>query len=490
MWFWSVMLVLGLPKIYLGMYATFSAFANGGYRAIIEQAFPESVRGQYAQAVPPSLLEAFNSYAYASSFFFSPLVLSLGLTTVLFPHLRGYYIERRYRLNRPPALKSLTEICEFVHSLAPRLGVGVNMNRPGLIFIYPKGFRDSSLAVFGGFVILWKTDREAAQAVLRHEVVHYRRGDALFMGPGGLLESSVKIGLLLFILLVVLPFALFFALNAYRATGLILSIREVQLTRGSSGGVEDYRSLSVLTVGVLWVVASNVLRLLMALTLVLLNTLTWLSTTVAGMWAAELNADYIAAASPDSRTALERELNREPVKFSQWRRLFFRLSHPPRGLRLFFLRSCHPYGLTLLLLLFPLSYLVQEALTLASQLLSPTLQRFTNLGLVSFQMPQASWGDVAYITFMSLASRAWLWLYTAMLLIVWPFTARRWELLFTRTGQRGSPSDGSQGTAPALDLATPAWKDGRVICHVVAGTLCGAVFVLLMIGYVLLVPRF
>jgi Zn-dependent protease with chaperone function len=127
----------------------------------------------------------------------------------LIPQLRRHYIERKIHFV-PPALsmplgKQLIEIEDFVKSHAPDLKVQVNLNRPGRLWIYLNGYRTATLAIFYGFVMLWKTDREAAEAVLLHEIAHYRRGDALFIGPASFLEIALKLDLIFYVVFIALP---------------------------------------------------------------------------------------------------------------------------------------------------------------------------------------------------------------------------------------------------------------------------------------------
>lgn len=273
MFLWLVLFILGLRSLIASQYLVYKAASDAARNAAL-QSSPQ-VLGDYAEQLTITF----------------PLVaLVCGLLIVMFPRLRARYIERRDNLATPPLLKSLAEICGYVERHAPGLAVKANLSRPGLLYIYPSGFRRATLAVFGGFVILWKTDREAAEAVLLHESAHQRRGDALFMGPGGLLETSVKVAVLLFVGLSLLPGVILSATYVFENSRLMLQLRELQLSNGEAAAV-DFRPLSSLLWAFVMLLFSALLGLLLKsmgfATMVLMT----FAQPLAAMWAAELNEE-------------------------------------------------------------------------------------------------------------------------------------------------------------------------------------------------------
>lgn len=125
-----------------------------------------------------------------------PTMLFLGVISILFPHLRKTYIERCDKLSKPQNITPVVkEILEIVHSYAPGVDVKANLLRTDkFAFIYPTGYRTAAIAIFGGLVKLWRSDKEAAKAMLLHELGHCRHGDALIIGAGSFFEALLNSG--------------------------------------------------------------------------------------------------------------------------------------------------------------------------------------------------------------------------------------------------------------------------------------------------------
>jgi hypothetical protein len=90
------------------------------------------------------------------------VVIILGILTLLLPRVRAKYISRKYNLPDKVVydVDSLSEIRAFVGQMAPNLVIKANLLRTDQIaFIYPLGFRKTALAIFGGLIRLWKSDR-------------------------------------------------------------------------------------------------------------------------------------------------------------------------------------------------------------------------------------------------------------------------------------------------------------------------------------------
>jgi Zn-dependent protease with chaperone function len=307
MWYWSIMFTLNLPALFGALYTSYEVL-----NAYISST--ERIRSIDPQAERLSFLQ----YPGFFTENLPGIALFLGLFTILFPRLRAIYIERRNNLMPSPPIKPLAEIEEFVRLHTPGLEVKVNLKRPGRIWVYPNGYRRATVAVFSGFVMLWKSDREAAEAVLLHEIAHYRRGDALFMGPGSFLENAVKLTLLFYVLFVALPFILIaidqkiqFIEPLKKMNAMNREISEI----GKSVGLETQPAPSYIPQLVVSIFIS-IWGLLTTTAAFLVKTTASFVLPVACMWAAELNADYFVTNQPRYKAALLRELSKKNGKIT------------------------------------------------------------------------------------------------------------------------------------------------------------------------------
>ena len=117
-----------------------------------------------------------------------------SLAVLLVPALRGRWVEHRWRLGpSSPGAGAVAEITAFVQQEGAAVVLRWNLRRADqLAFAYPGGFRSPRLAVFAGLVKLWRSDRAAAEAVLRHELAHLVRGDHLAGGAGSPVPGLVR----------------------------------------------------------------------------------------------------------------------------------------------------------------------------------------------------------------------------------------------------------------------------------------------------------
>lgn len=185
-WLWAAMFALYLPLTAAGWAQAIGQVGElVGTAERMGAAGSSASRWAFLVMLPGVLVEHIPSMA-----------LALGLLTIVFPRLRAAYLERRWRLKDASGeTGTLAEIEGFLRARAPGLRLKANLAVPGaLLFVYPAGYRQSNVAVFGGFAVLWKSDRAAAEAVLIHEAMHRRRGDALIMGPASFFENTVKFG--------------------------------------------------------------------------------------------------------------------------------------------------------------------------------------------------------------------------------------------------------------------------------------------------------
>lgn len=122
------------------------------------------------------------------------LVLFVGVLAVFLPWIRTVYLRRRYGLTEPQFLpedmpretvQALSMVGGFVKEYAP--GLILTYNAGGKLlrdkaFVYPIGYRRAGLAISGPLLALWNNDQQAVEAILLHEIEHYRHGDMLVVG--------------------------------------------------------------------------------------------------------------------------------------------------------------------------------------------------------------------------------------------------------------------------------------------------------------------
>jgi Zn-dependent protease with chaperone function len=343
------------------------------------------------------------------------LALFLGILALLRPAIRTNRLEKEYKLKPAgPTTTVMVEILEFIHHHAPGIEVRANrlrFDQPP--FVYPLGFGTTAIAIFGQLVKLWQSDRPAAEAILLHELAHYRHGDALIIGAGSPFRGVIEQWGKLYSRLFLVPFILSFVAIAILFFGEIIYLMSMGV-----GGIGLLVSAIVhklvQTAGMLfW-------ALFISFGLLIFTTSVFIVPMVA-IWCSELNADQ-APASRSVEDALS-ALHRLPEQAQGRKWLLFRLAHPPAKLRQWMAtNSAHLLGKVTLLLLFPLSFVLQAWLLR----LLRALGRINGIEIVSIDRvasPQTVSG---------------LWLVAAVLLIVWPFLASAWERVFC-SGQR-SPS--------------------------------------------------
>jgi len=467
MWYWCVMFTLNLLALFGTWYASYEVLS----------AYIQSVERN--RAIDPQAERlAFLLYPGFFTENLPGIALFLGLFTILFPRLRAVYIEGRNRLVSPPPIKPLAEIEEFVRLHAPGLEVKVNLKRPGRIWVYPNGYRRATVAVFSGFVLLWKSDREAAEAVLLHEIAHYRRGDALFMGPGSFLENTVKLTLLFYVLFVALPYIL---IDIDQKIQLVASLQRIAEI-GKSAGLETPPAPSYIPHLVTSVFLSF-WGLLTTTAAFLVRTAASFILPVACMWAAELNADYFVANHLHYKEALLRELSKKNSNIGWWRWILFRLSHPPESLRRVFQRRNDSYAFSLMLLIFPLAMFVRIAI-----LHVMTLFAYLGIGTssaIAGQTTDFTWQSylqsLVDITRLAITSNPFDWLLMAGLLLVWPVAVRPWERFFTRGLGLSMRNVAYEVPSPELALSIAPQRSPRFKYYVLAGTLTSILFLVALV---------
>jgi Zn-dependent protease with chaperone function len=360
-------------------------------------------------------------------------IVLVGILTVLVPHARAAYLQRRFRMEDTATSLAIKEIGDFVHENAPGIRIKSNLLRTDqLAFVYPLGYRSTGLAVFGGLVRLWRSDRKAAEATVLHEIAHYRNGDVLIVGAGSPFSAFVRYSVPLLCLTGLLAH---FPVYTFFSEGLEYS--KATLTTAVTGGIWQLLDIPLLLV-------------------------TTLAIPVVGIWCAEFSADRAAAVAQGSPDALERVLMALHHPKSRWRWLIFRLSHPPDKVRRWLVQHRNELmGATLLLLLFPITTAVQAFLngvfrdmTVLNPLLivvPPIVELF---GGDAGEIPyHTEWDVFASYLQQRLDARVPYWLAMAILLPLWPVAVRYGRWLLHRRRQTTTPFRPGAYKAPLLSAA-------------------------------------
>ena len=357
------------------------------------------------------------------------LVVFIGVITIFFPRVRAVRLERQFRLAEPMmAQPAVREICTFLGQHAPGIVVRTNLLRTDqLAFVYPLGYRQTAIALFGGIILLWRSDQRAARALLLHEIAHYRQGDALIVGAGSFFTALLERWFTLYLGLVVLPLILVLGysrlvhlheLSALRGLGVSFPVTDVLLH-------ELKLFLHIFLPGIIFISCG-----------LLFWTISVIILPLTGIWCAELNADRFAIVAmrqqPDD---LLHALNKLPKVTSWWRWLFFCMSHPPTRVRRWAaILSRSQTGLIVLLLLFPLAYVGRLAVLMAWATTGHMMTKSGSEILLALGANAKTY----------LVTVAPVWLAMAVLLLLWPRIAIYWEWLFCRrrgtlswTGYRG-----------------------------------------------------
>ncbi|WP_406375951.1 M48 family metalloprotease [Streptomyces sp. NBC_00647] len=191
-----------------------------------------------------------------------PLFFLLAAVLALFaPRARCRVVERRYGLlapddplmappaeppgypGRPSAPDFATRMTAFVNEHAPGVQLRLSTQDGLSARVYPGSWRTTRIGVFAPLVHLWRTDTEAARAVLLHELGHLRQGEQHVTGLGGPLTALVRAWPHVLVAFVVLPVTLLFVTGDATAR---LTLAEVVLVLFSVPKV------LLLVVGALW----------------------------------------------------------------------------------------------------------------------------------------------------------------------------------------------------------------------------------------------
>jgi Zn-dependent protease with chaperone function len=272
--------------------------------------------------------------------------LAAGLAAALLPAARARLLERRLQLRPVKEDGTLKEIVDFVRARAPRAEIRANPHDvANLAFVYPCGFRRSRLAICGGLIGFWRSDRAAACAVLQHELVHLRYRDDLLAGTGSLLEAVLRHAILIYLVVFVTPFAIVGIEHVVRS---VHGLRELGIDVHTISK-QEFRAIGSFVAAQGFIPIASIFKLLAV----------W-CVPLAALWTAELNAD-VAASRSESPEAAERALGQIASGYGWWRWVLSRLTHPPVFLRRLLVRR--PIAAPIaLVLIFPVAYAVRLAL--------------------------------------------------------------------------------------------------------------------------------
>ena len=326
------------------------------------------------------------------------LALFLGVISIFFPKFRAAWLEYNFKLDdfeiafpRLPEInkKVAIEIKSFLELYAPELQIKVNFNRLNQdLFIYASAYRQISIALFPNILRLWKSDQKVAEAILLHEIGHYRNGDASVIGAGNFIELSFRYCSIII--------ALFF---------IILSFLSIV----GQGNTFAHFFLHDLP-SILFTTLSTLTNLVLMLVL-----------PIAGIWCAELNADRFMAEAADSINVAIRALDGILVDASIIAWLRSQVYHPPKWFRKWMLNDDKKTDVALLLI-YPLSNIL---VTLIHQLRN----LFIYLGTSSFS---------DFLTSMIInlhdglhSNLSFHFPLYAVLLLVWPFISVYWVRFFS-----------------------------------------------------------
>lgn len=315
-------------------------------------------------------------------------VILAGAAATMFPHLRGRWVEWRFRLasdGRP----IMAEMQEWVSAHDPSVSLRVTIRSDQMARIYPVGWRGARIAVFRPLAALWRRDREAAQAILLHEVGHRRRGDQLIVGLGSPFVWLMRIWVPAYLLLVLVPVTVYLVANG-SAVAPFAAVFSV--------------SLAVVVPGEVFL-------------------------PVTALWLAELGADQVAAQAIGPGAVRQALQATAGSRASVAARALALLSHPPRRLRLHLaaprpgdtarLAAVWPIAVGAWLLVLPAGLTVLAAVLLG--LPSSLTEIVIKIGvreLLSYSRP--------------------LLIATAAVLLAWPVLAYPWERLCSPASRLGS----------------------------------------------------
>jgi Zn-dependent protease with chaperone function len=356
----------------------------------------------WLDSIAPRVTPAENIQRLVNFLDLIPAILILtAIATVAAAPLRGRWVEQSFRLSESEQGRSLAEIIGYVHENAPGVLVRSNMRRTDVVaFVYPRGYRSASLAVFGGLILLWRRDRAAAEGVIRHELSHHRRGDMLTLGAASPLDGVLRHWLWISILFGTVPYAI---LRVADLTDLLRSW-------GTSALGYSARQVLLMSLDVTLLFVISTAMVMASIVMV-----------IAGSWSAELAADYEADIKGSSCIPALR--GGRAGGAGGWLRN--RITHPPAALRRRVAgRGTVARALTPILI-YPAGWLVQ----LFWLLIMASVADLQAEGLRPTMILRQEWANIV-----SWAGSHWpYWAVAFLMIILWPAAGSYWRRAVTST---------------------------------------------------------
>lgn len=333
-------------------------------------------------------------------FWIPSIFLFLGVLTILFPHVRTHYVERKFKLTENyTKIPAIIEIEDFLKLHAPNLKIKTNLlSQSEEVFIYPIGYRKMGIAIFGKFVKSWRSDKESSQEILLHEIGHYRNGDALILGAGSFFEFVVKhsIGIIAFFFLIQIPLVF------------------IDLAESTSHGI-----------------LAAIMFFLYSLTdpvVIFVQTLAFFTLPIIGIWCAELNADRFMLASNTNFTGNSLKVIGKLKKEKSFKqRLFAQITHPPISLRRWMaVHSSEEKSVLLFLLFYPFAHFFQLLM-----LIMYALSSYLVLFLFRARNIQEFSNFLKPIIMDYIHEGSSTWLLFSIGIILWPILAVYWVRCFS-----------------------------------------------------------
>ncbi|AKB44520.1 hypothetical protein MSVAZ_2251 [Methanosarcina vacuolata Z-761] len=369
------------------------------------------------------------------------LALFLGVITVFFPKIRAHRLERRFSLvEKNSALLKLPErmkqtgadIEYFLKVHVPNIQIKANF---GLFnqncFLYTSGYHKTSLALFGGILILWKLDRKVAESILLHEIGHYRNGDAFIIGAGSFFEWVLRHCLIITTLFFIIPFiwnmtnqeVTFFSNNVNQE----LIFLDIMKDNGMPIKEIIFSFLTFLFSTIIYRFKYHLFVTLPGILLPIFWLLLWTINTfippIAGIWCAEMNADRFMKRKSTSPDAPAKALDRisEDVSIVNW--LISQVSHPPKWLRKWAIKDTKKKESTLVfLLIFPLAYFIT--------LVEPFVRVLTTYSIGERKITDAlEVLDISTGNYLRIVYN--IWLFSAFFILLWPTMSVYWINFFS-----------------------------------------------------------
>ncbi len=327
--------------------------------------------------------------------------LFFGALSVFFPQLRKKNLEKKYNLtDKYQSVPAIIEIENFLKIHAPELRIKANLlSSSEEVFVYPLGYRKTGIAIFGKFIKSWRSDRESAQAVLLHEIGHYRNGDVLILGTGSLFEFVVRHSV---------SIILFFSLIQ-----IILGLIDITDSSSHNMLIGVFLPINIITDPII----------------ILFQTLAFFTLPIAGIWAAELNADRFMLTSKVNSTSSSlksMERLRKEKSLKQW--LFSQVTHPPNSFRRWMaIHSSEKKTILLYLFLFPIAYVFQlvmlEMYALSSYFITYLFKERNTQEILESLIKNS----LLYVN-----ARSLTWFFFSVVIISWPLIAIYWVRFFSR----------------------------------------------------------